>query len=102
MKITVTAEKPVDEKMAATVTVASADVDKAIAKTYKDMDISCVSKNPNAVLFFTEALASRASQTIIPSIPPHVSSDDALFAIAYKNCRQGCDRSLPRAAAEGD
>ena len=37
MKITVTAEKPVDEKMAATVTVASADVDKAIAKTYKDI-----------------------------------------------------------------
>ena len=37
LKITVTAEKPVDEKMAATVTVASADVDKAIAKTYKDI-----------------------------------------------------------------
>ena len=37
LKITVTAEKPVDEKVAATVTVASADVDKAIAKTYKDI-----------------------------------------------------------------
>ncbi|MGQ5427287.1 trigger factor [Thermophilibacter sp. ZX-H3] len=37
MKITVTAEKPIDDKMAATVTVPAADVDKAIAKTYKDI-----------------------------------------------------------------
>ncbi|WP_204205490.1 trigger factor [Olsenella sp. An290] len=37
MKITVTAEKPIDDKMAAKVTVAAADVDKAIAKTYKDI-----------------------------------------------------------------
>ena len=37
MKITVTAEQPVDEKLAAKVTVAAADVDKAIAKTYKDI-----------------------------------------------------------------
>lgn len=37
MKITVTAEKPIDEKLAAKVTVAAADVDKAIAKTYKDI-----------------------------------------------------------------
>lgn len=37
MKITVTTEKPSDEKLAATVTVAAADVDKAIAKTYKDI-----------------------------------------------------------------
>mgnify|MGYP000472563289 FL=1 len=37
MKITVTAEKPIDDKVAATVTVPAADVDKAIAKTYKDI-----------------------------------------------------------------
>lgn len=37
MKITVTAEKPVDDKLAAEVTVAAADVDKAIARTYKDI-----------------------------------------------------------------
>ncbi|MBM6774016.1 trigger factor [Olsenella profusa] len=37
MKITVTAETPVDEKLAATVTIPAADVDKAIAKTYKDI-----------------------------------------------------------------
>lgn len=37
MKITVTADKPVDDKLTAKVTVASADVDKAIAKTYKDI-----------------------------------------------------------------
>lgn len=37
MKITVTAEKPIDDKMAATVTVPAADVDKAIARTYKDI-----------------------------------------------------------------
>ena len=37
MKITVTAEKPVDEKMAAKVTVPAADVDAAIKKTYKDI-----------------------------------------------------------------
>ncbi|NJE81564.1 trigger factor [Olsenella sp. SW781] len=35
--MTVTAEKPIDDKMAATVTVPAADVDKAIAKTYKDI-----------------------------------------------------------------
>ncbi|OUO35347.1 trigger factor [Olsenella sp. An290] len=35
--MTVTAEKPIDDKMAAKVTVAAADVDKAIAKTYKDI-----------------------------------------------------------------
>ncbi len=38
MKITVTAaEKPIDDKLTAEVTVAAADVDKAIAKTYKDI-----------------------------------------------------------------
>lgn len=37
MKITVTAEKPIDDKVAATVIVPAADVDKAIAKTYKDI-----------------------------------------------------------------
>ena len=37
MKITVTAEKPVDEKMAAKVTVPAADVNAAIKKTYKDI-----------------------------------------------------------------
>lgn len=37
MKITVTAEKPIDDKVAATVTIPAADVDKAIAKTYKDI-----------------------------------------------------------------
>lgn len=37
MKITVTAEKPIDDKVAATVTVPAADVDKAITKTYKDI-----------------------------------------------------------------
>lgn len=37
MKITVTAEKPIDDKVATTVTVPAADVDKAIAKTYKDI-----------------------------------------------------------------
>ena len=37
MKITVTAEKPVDDKLAAEVTVAADDVDKAIARTYKDI-----------------------------------------------------------------
>ena len=37
MKITVTAETPVDEKLAATVTIPAEDVDKAIAKTYKDI-----------------------------------------------------------------
>lgn len=37
MKITVTAEKPVDNKLAAKVVVPAADVDAAIAKTYKDI-----------------------------------------------------------------
>ena len=37
MKITVTAEAPADEKIAATITIAAADVDKAIADTYKDI-----------------------------------------------------------------
>ncbi|WP_417230642.1 trigger factor [Thermophilibacter sp.] len=38
MKITVTAaEKPIDDKLTAEVTVAAADVDKAIANTYKDI-----------------------------------------------------------------
>lgn len=37
MNITVTAEKPVDDKMAATVTIPAADVDAAISKTYKDI-----------------------------------------------------------------
>ena len=38
LKITVTAaEKPIDDKLTAEVTVAAADVDKAIAKTYKDI-----------------------------------------------------------------
>ena len=37
MKITVTAEKPSDEKMAATLTIPAAEVDAAIARTYKDI-----------------------------------------------------------------
>ncbi len=37
MKITVTAETPQDDVLTAQVTVASADVDAAIAKTYKDI-----------------------------------------------------------------
>ena len=37
MDITVTAEKPVDNKIAATLTIPAADVDKAIAATYKDI-----------------------------------------------------------------
>ena len=37
MKITVTAERPENDKVAATVTVPAAEVDKAIAKTYKDI-----------------------------------------------------------------
>ncbi len=38
MKITVTAaEKPIDDKLTAEVTVAAADVDAAIARTYKDI-----------------------------------------------------------------
>ncbi|HIZ46663.1 MAG TPA: trigger factor [Candidatus Olsenella pullistercoris] len=37
MKITVTAEAPADEKMVATITIPAADVDKAIADTYKDI-----------------------------------------------------------------
>ena len=37
MKITVTADKPVDNKLTAQVTVPSADVDATIAKTYKDI-----------------------------------------------------------------
>ena len=37
MKITVTAEKPSDEKMAATLTIPAAEVDAAIARAYKDI-----------------------------------------------------------------
>ena len=37
MKITVTAEAPADEKIAATITIPAAEVDKAIADTYKDI-----------------------------------------------------------------
>lgn len=37
MKITVTAEKQSDEKMAATLTIPAAEVDAAIARTYKDI-----------------------------------------------------------------
>ena len=37
MNITVTAEKPVDNKLTAQVSVPAADVDAAIAKTYKDI-----------------------------------------------------------------
>ena len=37
MKITVTAEKPSDEKMAATLTIPAAEVDAAVKRTYKDI-----------------------------------------------------------------
>ena len=37
LKITVTAERPENDKVAAKVTVPAADVDKAVAKTYKDI-----------------------------------------------------------------
>ena len=37
MKITVTAEKPVDNKMAATLTIPAEEVDAAIKRTYKDI-----------------------------------------------------------------
>ena len=79
MKITVTAEQPVDEKLAAKVTVAAADVDKAIAKTYKDIankyNFQGFRKGhaPRPVIdgiMGREAVLAQATNALLPAVEP--------------------------------